>query len=164
MVQGTRENAAHRIAKNGFGTTATTDAGFYGQGIYFTTKLSYAAYFARSPDSTKLGNERVFLLSLVIPGNAFPVTERHDDINNGYFGKPCKSGYQSHYVIVKHENAGTPPGIPFNFTSDPVSNELVLFQSAQSLPLCILYYKNGEFQPVPDILQTTRIRNEMCAD
>ena len=46
FIQGTGENAAHRIAKNGFGTTATTDPGWYGQGMYFTTRVSYAHLYS----------------------------------------------------------------------------------------------------------------------
>ena len=68
--QGTSENAAYRIVKNGFGTTATLDDGYYGRGIYFTSSMKYAAKYA---SSTKRG--KVFLLSLIITGNVFPVIE-----------------------------------------------------------------------------------------
>jgi len=32
MIQGTIEDAAWKISKNGFGTVATSDEGFYGRG------------------------------------------------------------------------------------------------------------------------------------
>ena len=157
MVQGTSENAAHRIAKNGFGTVSTTDSGWYGQGIYFTSKLSYASYFSQALDpkpgiesenQTK-EVEKVFLLSLVVPGNAYPVTETHTDQAGGYFGKPCKPGYQSHYVITNHTGVGGPFKGEFDFTSNAVANELVVFRGAQTLPICILYYLSGKFGASP---------------
>ena len=75
LYQGTSENAAYRIVTNGFGTTSKDDAtskddGYYGRGIYFTSSMKYAARYATP---TKRG--KVFLLSLVITGNVFPVTE-----------------------------------------------------------------------------------------
>jgi len=70
MVQGTSQNGAMRIAKNGFGVTATTDDGYYGRGIYFTSYLKYASCYAQ-----KTENGKIFLLSVVIPGNPFPVSE-----------------------------------------------------------------------------------------
>jgi len=184
MVQGTSENGAQRIAKNGFGTVASLDPGWYGQGIYFTSKLSYAAYYARPPDHPansdkrpsqpdrpdypeqrerskqheKSGrvpkqsseeDERVFLISLVIPGNAYPVIDFP-----AYQGKPCQQGYQSHYVMTLHAYEGLPVKRPFDFNSG-VSNELVIFRGAQTLPVCLLHYRHGHYQPIENRLFTT---------
>ena len=71
MVQGTSQNGAMRIAKNGFGITASKDDGYYGRGIYFTSYLKYASCYAqKTPNDGK-----IFLLSAVIPGNPYPVAE-----------------------------------------------------------------------------------------
>lgn len=70
VIQGTHENAAHRIAKNGFGTLSSLDAGWYGQGMYFTSRLPYARIYSRSAGDRAL----VFVISLAVPGNVLPIT------------------------------------------------------------------------------------------
>ena len=164
--QGTSENAAYRIVTNGFGTTATLDDGYYGRGIYFTSSMKYAAKYA---SSTKRG--KVFLLSLVTTGNAFPVTEHPfkqkpdgvieymSDENGktkpvpnpqGYLGKACRAGYQSHYTVVDSRNIST--AFPFKEEKiDPAitSNEIVIFDSAQILPLFLIY--TNEFGHIENV-------------
>jgi len=70
VVQGTSENAAFRIIKNGFGTVGSVDDGYYGRGMYFTSRLQYAARYAQITPHGK-----VFLIALTVPGNPYPVTE-----------------------------------------------------------------------------------------
>ena len=154
--QGTSENAAFRVVTNGFGTTATLDDGFFGRGIYFTSDMKYAAKYA---GSTKRG--KVFLLSLVITGNAFPITEdpykeRPEggiettiDENGlikfvpnpqGYLGKACRTGYQSHYTVVDSRTIST--AFPFKekeFNPSVTSNEVIVFDGSQILPLFLIY-------------------------
>ena len=142
MIQGTTENAAWRIAKNGFGTVATMDKGYYGQGMYFTSQIAYASKYTQG--------ENTFLVSLVVPGNTFPVTEsptlaNKKDINpDGYLGAPCKSGYQSHYVAVNMggNNHGYPVTEDFGRAG---VDELVVFETAQALPLFLFVSDQVEF-------------------
>jgi len=70
MLQGTTKNAAWSICENGFGTVSTRDAGFYEKGIYFTSNYNYAKKYSEESETGK-----VFLISLVIPGNVYPVIE-----------------------------------------------------------------------------------------
>jgi len=127
MLQGTSEGAAWKICQQGFGVVGTTDDGFYGAGVYFTSKLGYADKYAKSgPDGSK-----AFVVSMVIPGNSFPVVE-HPFIDppvyvkdkkgksvkkantDGYKGKACLSGYQSHFTLVDgggHQYGLSPKGI-----------------------------------------------------
>ena len=49
VVQGTSENAAFRIIKNGFGTVPSLDDGFYGRGMYFTSSFKYGSKYAKPP-------------------------------------------------------------------------------------------------------------------
>ena len=154
--QGTSENAAYRIVTNGFGTTATLDDGYFGRGIYFTSSMEYAAKYT---NSTKRG--KVFLLSLVITGNTFPVTEHpfkekqgggieHMSDENGkkkpvlnplgFLEKACRAGYQSHYTVVDSRNVLT--AFPFRekeLDPEKTANEIVVFDSAQILPLFLIY-------------------------
>ena len=95
-----------------------------------------------------------FLISLVIPGNPYPVTEKpfieeneKREINPvGLLGQACKPGHQSHYVII--DSAASTGAFPTKFVDfdDPgkervVSDELVVFEGAQALPLFLVYYK-----------------------
>ena len=107
---------------------ASLDDGFYGRGMYFTSKLSYAAQFAKfSP----LG--KVFLIALTIPGNPFPTCEPPFDELNSLRGQACQAGYQSHYVQV------TSTGHPAQSDKETLADELVLFEGSQTLPLFLVY-------------------------
>ena len=127
MVHGTTEGIAWKIAQSGFGTTGTRDAGFYGAGIYFTSRVSYARqYCDMAPD-----HEVTMVIALVNPGNFYPTTE-HPNTKGGFMGKKCKGGYQSHYTVVGD-------GIyPSTTVTDTSHDELVVFQDAQALPKYIV--------------------------
>ena len=147
MIQGISENAGHRIAKNGFGTVATLDPGWYGQGIYFTSRMAYASRYARPARDGSL----LFMVSVVIPGNVLPITEtpytKPPLVNPaGYLGKPCKAGYQSHYTVV--DSSVHSFGLPTEGTSTVTSfDELVVFEPTRCLPLFLVYAKplNGQW-------------------
>jgi len=141
VVQGTRENAAHRIAKNGFGTLASLDPGWYGQGIYFTSRMAYAGYYCKPAKDGSL----VFIISLAAPGNSLPVSaspfQERQPNPQGYLGKPCHPGYQSHFTIVE-----TNSGLPLRKTpSDTSFDELVVFEPAQVLPIFLVHVRPGIF-------------------
>lgn len=104
VVCGRSEASAWNIGMTGFNYSPTLDPGHFGSGIYFTTSLEYALAY---------GSWTVF--ALANPGNVYPVIEHPfekegtvlgDDgkeiVNEqGYFGKPCVPGYQSHYSLGK---------------------------------------------------------------
>jgi len=99
-IQGTMEDAAWKIAENGFGTVATRDLGYFGKGIYFTSDFDYASNYTKPTAE----GDSLFLVSLVIPGNPYPITEppflsHNRDNPTGFYGKTCQSGYQSHYTL-----------------------------------------------------------------
>jgi len=110
---------------------------------------------------SKAAAEKILVLSLVIPGNIYPVTEQPSDINlmtisdeesskakkkpaETLLGKPCKNGYQSHYAyIYGHRSEGRTFGWP---CTDPhwkgtKYDELVIFQDAQAVPKYVIYVK-----------------------
>ena len=143
MLQGTSEGAVWQICQQGFGIVATTDEGYFGRGMYFTSKLSYSDIYAE-----KSGRDgKVFLLSMVISGNPFPVTEYPflkdgSDSPEGYKGKACPLGYQSHSTIVdssKYPNSYPITSTTINATS--TADELVVFESAQALPIFVFDVK-----------------------
>jgi hypothetical protein len=143
MLQGTSEAAVWQICQQGFGVVGTTDDGFYGAGIYFTSKLAYADKYAKTgPEGTK-----PFLVSMAIPGNSFPVVEHPWAADGfsvnpaGFKGKGCRGGYQSHFILVDGRNINT--AFPIRGAIDPgaAADELVTFESAQALPLFVFYSK-----------------------
>jgi len=142
MIQGTSEEAVWQICQQGFGIASTTDDGFYGRGIYFTSTLPYASRYAK-PSNKEIGY-RVFLLSMVIPGNPYPVTENpwdeHKGKKTGYHGQACRPGYQSHFTLVNaDEKDAFPTKLPPPFNPDKVADELVIFEASQALPLFVFY-------------------------
>ena len=121
----------------------TTDDGFYGAGVYFTSKLGYANKYVKNdgPQGTK-----AFLVSVVIPGNAFPVVEHPfaaDGSANpsGSKGKGCRGGYQSHFTLVDGRDINS--AFPVRGSIDPATaaDELVTFDTSQALPIFVFYTK-----------------------
>jgi hypothetical protein len=140
MLQGTSEAAVWQICQQGFSFVGTTDDGFYGKGAYFTSKLSYAEKYAK-PDGQ--GN-KPFLISMVIPGNTFPITESpfmsDGTVNpDGYKGKACRVGCQSHFTLVDGRDINTAFPIRGAINADVAADELITFDQAQALPLFVFY-------------------------
>jgi len=136
MIQGTAEGAAWQIAQQGFGTVGTTDDGYYGSGMYFTNSLFYARNYAKPSEQGF-----PYILALVIPGNAFPVTERPGEEGN-YCGKALRKGYQSHFTIV--DSGEFPEAYPVLGSlkgHQYLAYELVTFEGSQALPLFVFYGK-----------------------
>jgi len=134
MICGTTEGGAGNACGNGFGTSGTTDAGYYGSGTYFTSKFDYADKYTKEEDGIKW-----FLVSLVIPGNSFPVVEDpylpDGSVNEGgYLGKACRTGYQSHLAIVDGSQANA-LSLKGETSISTVADELVIFNGSQVLPL-----------------------------
>ena len=127
MVHGTSEGIAWKIAQSGFGNTRTRDAGFFGAGIYFTSRVSYATQYC-DMDSDQM----MITIALVNPGNTYPTTEHPEDRENGLKGEKCKKGYQSHYTVVGDGY------YPSTTVTDTSHDELVVFQDAQALPKYIV--------------------------
>jgi len=158
MIHGTSENAAFRVMEGGFGTVAGLDDGYYGRGMYFTSDLRYANMYAKEIDAKCQPGVKVFLIAAVLPGNPYPVTEQPFVSEKeggkgmskpnplGLLGQACKAGYQSHYTVVDSVSVNTAFPTQLDDFDDPkkkrvVSDELVVFEGAQALPLFLVYYK-----------------------
>jgi len=124
MVHGTSEEAAYSIVAAGFGTVSSLDAGYYGQGIYFTRSIKYAC----SHDASGKG-EKTLILSFVTPGNTYPVHS-----NDVLRGNPIKPGYQSHYALVDHSGKPLKEGK----LKTAVYDELVVAQDNQAIARYII--------------------------
>jgi len=158
MIHGTSESAAYGVVEDGFGQITAKKEGYYGRGMYFTSDLRYANMNAKDVDSQGQPGVKIFMIALVLPGNAYPVAEhpfmlekdregkeRWKRNPEGLIGQPCKPGYQSHYTIVDSASNSAYP-VTFDDFDDPerrrvVSDMLVLFEGAQALPLFLVYHK-----------------------
>jgi len=162
MLHGTTEDAAIRVIENGFGVVAN-DGGYFGRGMYFTSDMRYSSTYAREHDPKGHPGVKVFLVAMVLPGKSFPATEHPfvvpfvqdpsiegDDKRKrnplGLLGQACKAGYQSHYSVIDTKTFAAPFPTQFDDFDDRekkrvVSEELVVFEGAQALPLFLVYYK-----------------------
>eukprot|EP01126_Amoeba_proteus_P052768 TRINITY_DN6401_c0_g1_i4.p1 TRINITY_DN6401_c0_g1~~TRINITY_DN6401_c0_g1_i4.p1 ORF type:complete len:431 (+),score=81.93 TRINITY_DN6401_c0_g1_i4:247-1539(+) len=124
-AHGTSMGTGTAICKTGFASLSSLDKGWYGQGIYFTCNAPYAKmYFSKHQDPA-------LLISLIIPGNCYPVIE-HPEKENALVGAAMKAGYNSHWVVVK-PNGTVPKKVKKN-----VYTEIVVAQEAQIIPVYLL--------------------------
>jgi len=136
LLHATSEETAWQICQEGFGQAAISPEGPYGKGVYFTSKMALA-------EQDKKGEKTAFLLSAVIPGNPFPVVEAPLSDNgspnpSGFQGKGCRSGYQSHWLLLDRNT-----GLPAKGTIDPaaIADRLVTFGPSQAVPLFLFFTK-----------------------
>lgn len=126
VLHGTDLNVAKKIAKTGFASLSSLDAGYFGKGIYFTTHLLYTL-----PYSCGKRNPSV-ILSYVNMGNIFPVTEDHRG-SNSLLGSAIKSSYNSHFALTNKD------GVIYNKDNDNIiCDEIVVGQESQILPAFII--------------------------
>jgi len=126
-AHGTGLKIANKISLTGFASLASLDAGYFGQGIYFTTSIPYALPYAR------LQEDPAIIISYIIPGNIYPVVEHHKE-ENSLLGSPIKApGYNSHYVITSQDGY-----VAKTVGEIPVFDEIVIDQEAQVTPAFIL--------------------------
>jgi len=125
VLHGTDLKIAEKICQTGFATTSSLDAGYYGQGMYFSTYALYCLpYFCTR-------KEPVILLCYALPGNIFPVVESPKAADH-LVGAALKTGYQSHYILTNRQGEISDFGSPDHF------DELVIPQESQVIPAYIL--------------------------
>lgn len=124
-LHGTDIGIAQKIAETGFAALSSIDAGFYGKGIYFTTQAMYSLPYIS-------GQSPVIIVSWIIPGNIYPVTEHHKS-SQSLMGSALKPGYNAHFVATEPGGAIAQP-----LDSALIFDELVIAQESQIVPAFIL--------------------------
>jgi len=128
VVHGTNLKKAQKIISTGFASLSTTDKGFYGKGIYFSSYAIYTIpYFMYHSDPC-------ILICYVLPGNPYPVTENPRAQKN-LEGEPLQSGYQSNFVITRKD------GLPFtetDYDEHRKYDEIVITQESQVVPIFLV--------------------------
>ena len=118
VYHGSSAESLRSIAKDGFFEVnvlddssrqiAALDKGYFGRGIYHGMAADYAIHYAE-----KYRKSNQILLSVVLPGRSYIVKKGGEK-----FGRTCELGFDSHI--------------------SPELKEIVLFRSAQVLPMFIL--------------------------
>jgi hypothetical protein len=124
LFHGTKTANFDGIFELNFKNFHTTDAGWYGQGMYFSSSPKYCATYAGSSTSVLY-----LICSLVKLGKVYHVKDR------AYDGQPMRADSDTHYVKV------TECGSPTK-AEDSFFEEFVIKQSNQILPLYIVGLRN----------------------
>lgn len=135
--------------------------------MYFTSQIDYAQGYANESRAKTFAGKQLprfntFIIAAVIPGNPFPVTEDSKYMGAHCEGTPCETGYQSHYTIGtfslssflsspsthfllfcspsvgKKGRQGEFYPIQGSVNLDMHADELVVFETAQTLPLFVV--------------------------
>eukprot|EP01126_Amoeba_proteus_P048719 TRINITY_DN5652_c0_g1_i7.p1 TRINITY_DN5652_c0_g1~~TRINITY_DN5652_c0_g1_i7.p1 ORF type:complete len:321 (+),score=61.90 TRINITY_DN5652_c0_g1_i7:897-1859(+) len=132
-VHGTDAPVAWQICSTGFAALSSLDAGYYGKGIYFSTYADYSVPYLTAKE------QPVIIVSYVLPGNIYPVTEQHNG-PNALTGTAMKNGHQSHYVVTSYDGLISPvvEQQP-NVAENDIFDEIVISQESQILPSFVLY-------------------------
>eukprot|EP01126_Amoeba_proteus_P048717 TRINITY_DN5652_c0_g1_i3.p1 TRINITY_DN5652_c0_g1~~TRINITY_DN5652_c0_g1_i3.p1 ORF type:complete len:808 (+),score=144.64 TRINITY_DN5652_c0_g1_i3:2222-4645(+) len=133
-VHGTDAPVAWQICSTGFAALSSLDAGYYGKGIYFSTYADYSVPYLTTKEKP------VMIISFVLPGNIYPVTEKHCS-PNALIGAAMKNGHQSHYVLTNYDGLISPVVVEqqTNVAEKDIFDEIVISQEAQILPSFVLY-------------------------
>eukprot|EP01114_Cavostelium_apophysatum_P019510 TRINITY_DN6310_c0_g1_i2.p1 TRINITY_DN6310_c0_g1~~TRINITY_DN6310_c0_g1_i2.p1 ORF type:complete len:939 (-),score=210.77 TRINITY_DN6310_c0_g1_i2:108-2924(-) len=156
VLHGTKADKAWSICRTGFAAVgiasdATTDAGYFGKGIYFTSHLDYAALDCYSSANSE--GEKVLILCYIVVGNTYPCIEHPQKEKDELYGKGCKPGYDSHFAVVEPADDSPSCAVFFPCQMDSRStriyNEFVLFQGSQVLPRYVITIKPKTKAPTP---------------
>ena len=121
------EEIGNNICDTGFLVTGNggprTDAGYYGNGIYFSTSAEYSIGYSK-------GKGRRLLISAVSLRDPYPVV-MEDYSSKALMGKANQGRHNAHYIPVT-------TSFPCKPGEKPRCDEFVVFQSAQTLPRFII--------------------------
>jgi hypothetical protein len=154
VFHGCHAQQAEAIAQDGFGNLSRSNGGFFGNGVYATEDLQYAAYYAAGKGADPRGLHTIFF-GLAIAGNSMPIVYSADyklrRETPGYgpicdwHGQPLTPGAHSHItsLAATRPHDGKGPG-PFQAAppgADIDAREIVVRDEFQILPLALLYVK-----------------------
>ena len=156
MWHGTKKAIVDSIFKTGYANLATTDAGFFGKGIYgaYEAKYSHRVY-ADKQDGALILNWTAFF-------SAYPViyedmqmkkfmmkNDKGQDVSIGNY-----SNYDAHFIPVVPRNPNNPDEVayyPTKLKEPHIYTELVVFQSAACLPRYLVELQPTLVKPMPSV-------------
>jgi len=145
--------AIHELCHSGLADIRVLSPGFFGTGICVTPQANYAIAYSPKPAPNSDG-EYCLLLCWVVTSNIYPVSRDTDYDSSSspsqFFdekrGIALKSGFDSHCACVdpkRHYQAAkfVESQNAFDRDSKDLVDEIILKESAQALPYCVVYYK-----------------------
>jgi hypothetical protein len=141
---------ARSILEGGMAALSSLDAGFYGQGLYWSTDLPYTlSHYGSKEDGTKL-----VLVAALVLGQPYPVIESPNDSSGlgfylpGLLGQPIVPPHDCHVLFVDgwhgapmpawHEPEGMAGSWSGAESAGKLYSEIVVQGASQVLPLAIL--------------------------
>lgn len=115
LVQKLPLRLANLVARYGVGVLPVEEHGLFGRGFYFTDSVDHLNECAAACA------DEVFLVSLVLPGSPFPLSDLNGSPSRE---RPLTPGYQSHFAAVLRGNGER-------------AGELVIADPSQALPLFV---------------------------
>ena len=132
VCHGTDLAIGEKICETGFAALSSVDAGWFGKGIYFSSYPEYCIpYFVSRI-------QPCIIVSWIIPGNVYPVCEKHDGVNT-LLGSAIKPGYNSHYIVTNHQGLCINGDSNKDGDSKKLYNEIVVAQEAQIVPAYLIH-------------------------
>eukprot|EP01126_Amoeba_proteus_P000566 TRINITY_DN10161_c0_g1_i2.p1 TRINITY_DN10161_c0_g1~~TRINITY_DN10161_c0_g1_i2.p1 ORF type:complete len:181 (-),score=29.55 TRINITY_DN10161_c0_g1_i2:176-718(-) len=127
LIYGTDFSVALTLCSTGFTSISTTDCGYLGKGIYFSSNSVYALSLSSGR------KDPAAIIAFVTLGNCYPVTPESGNL----VGQSLKSGYNSHYSLVGKNGKMS--------ITKFLHDEIVVMQENQITPVFVLRF-NPEFQ------------------
>jgi len=125
------------ICSTGFANLATTDAGFFGKGIYVTPNAEYSARVY----GTDNNNNGIIILCFVAVANVFPVI--YEDMNF-LLSSSNYANCDAHYAPVVPKNPLNKNECNYyalKANENAVYDEIVVFQKTQIIPRYVVHFK-----------------------
>ena len=157
MFHGTKQDLLASIFSGSLAALSTTDAGFFGQGIYHSSSARYSHKYAQYDAPGKPSREGALLVNWVCFSSPYPVIHHPDVRDDAHWetlsdrdhlkkrhwrylvGRPgaIEGKYDAHYALVVPKNphySGEMNFFPCKKGQKPTYNELVTFFPGQVLP------------------------------
>jgi hypothetical protein len=160
--QGVATSAVNNICRDGPRSLRTTDAGYFGAGVYFALEAEYAAMYCKPDDAS---GECALILFAVSVSSVYPVTVEADyrdtaddaacnGFSRFYVPRSCSSmplmrGYDAHFIPVKqygyvHPLTGACTARCVDYQAAPAHlaeyHELVVASHHRCLPIAVVYF------------------------
>lgn len=141
LWHGTKTEILDSIFRTGFANLATTDAGFFGKGIYSAHEAEY---------SFRVYSNGALILNWVSFYSAYPVV---DGDMSKLTNKANYSNYDAHFVPVvpASDHPDEVNYFPTKLNQKPKYHEVVVFDSAQCLPRYIVHLSKNV--PIKGLMQ-----------
>ena len=136
-------------ANGGFSNKKLNDKGFFGSGVYTTSKPAYAALYPtkiKSGATPNTAGEYCIIGALAVLGKVRPIVHDKQDYpayptekHSVYHGKPMDKGYHTHYVSIA-ASGSYQAFIEGENNPSELADEFIFASHTQVLPNLLIYF------------------------